>query len=760
LQIKIVFNKEGDSFGEISFFTGNFRVASAQSKDFTTLCSLKRVDFLEILFENPDDYEKYCMILDQIKFENNYNALSIKCFSCDQKGHLANQCPLIHYIPDVEKAVKVYTFNPSQKERYNILRNPAKTFNALFSKNEINGSFQRFQRLLRQLYVMENDTFMQDSDKNSMDSSDSPETKEAEISPIEVSSKIESQFKLQICNLKEDSLITENENDDNTFNEFEKVNNAKSKPENIGIDTITNGYVDNSNLISKKENNNYNKISEFKQNLKELDSLNKKFLSLPENKEYSIEVLNRRGRSPSENYSPNNKRNDLTINTESSRSAVIKYHARKKFSHDLKLNEILEVNSVTNSLPEKTGRQNPKNEESFNFIRAENDNASFDFPEVNFEKEFFETRKFEGGSFNILEKPQQMDNFLSRPENFEECKERHILNFQLSKSDNRLDFIEPFEQKVFSDSNVMDETNNPSNNKKIEISGSPPELNHVKIGSFASNSSKGEHSKSIFRYKRKKSKTKSTVPVPLTSPITVLKRKKSVTELFNSPLLKLPIYNMESPGMMKNRTSSKKEKKNTEENTTITSSKDLKMKEKMNESFILNEDLEFDRVSNFKNYYPQNNVKSIINKISNVKKKKSHENLIKRQPKKRGATKMFKSYFEKNPLIITPDPEKPFKSNQVVPLMSPVDSQLKRSSTPKIPTSEKKLSPEGGHHKRPSSIFTSNVGNKNFFQHESNEVTFYDVVYEVLTNKDLRKRLMLEKMKSNKKKSCRKEDIH
>lgn len=138
IKIKIrkfqLFFKEGDSFGEISFFTGNERLASAQSKDFTTLYLIKREDFLEVLKRFPEDYEKYFMIYDQINLENNYNALSIKCYSCEQKGHLSSQCPLIHYVPDRERIVKGHVFDPGQNQRFDVLRNPAKSSNALSSK--------------------------------------------------------------------------------------------------------------------------------------------------------------------------------------------------------------------------------------------------------------------------------------------------------------------------------------------------------------------------------------------------------------------------------------------------------------------------------------------------------------------------------------------------------------------------------------------------------------------------------------------------
>ena len=48
--------KEGDSFGEIAFFSGLERKCSAKSSDFTTLFLIKREDFLKNLANNPEDY--------------------------------------------------------------------------------------------------------------------------------------------------------------------------------------------------------------------------------------------------------------------------------------------------------------------------------------------------------------------------------------------------------------------------------------------------------------------------------------------------------------------------------------------------------------------------------------------------------------------------------------------------------------------------------------------------------------------------------
>ena len=100
----------GEHFGEIAFFSGKVRKLSAKSKDFTTLFSINRNEFIQVLMKNSDDFEKFCMIKDQMVLYENYFPLKLHCYSCNQIGHLTHQCPLIHFIADKEKIIKKYNF--------------------------------------------------------------------------------------------------------------------------------------------------------------------------------------------------------------------------------------------------------------------------------------------------------------------------------------------------------------------------------------------------------------------------------------------------------------------------------------------------------------------------------------------------------------------------------------------------------------------------------------------------------------------------
>ena len=107
--------KEGELFGEKSFFTNKERLVSGRSIDFTTVYVINQEDFIAILRKNTKDFEKFCKIKDSINVYNEYGDLFVKCASCNQNTHLIDQCPLVHYLPAQEIIIQRYTYNPSQK---------------------------------------------------------------------------------------------------------------------------------------------------------------------------------------------------------------------------------------------------------------------------------------------------------------------------------------------------------------------------------------------------------------------------------------------------------------------------------------------------------------------------------------------------------------------------------------------------------------------------------------------------------------------
>lgn len=662
------------------------------------------------------------MIYDQIKLEKNYNGLSIKCFSCDQKGHLSHNCPLIHYIPDPEKICRVYEFNPGQKNRREIIRNPAKASNALSSKNETISAYQKFQKVLKELYedLDNNDSFAQNSDKDSNSSRGSDEDLK-EVSPIEMKNSTKSNFNIS-------ALKTNNSQKFNPRITLKKVGNDNEK--------------DNENLIEnvREPENNYQTDNEMK-------DINEIFFE-----SNGVERLkNNENRKTDESLKtieiPSIKKfNDLIINTGISKSACIKINQEKK-RHELKMKEFPELNSLnSNSLPEnqqiKDGNKiirsiSPEKEDKneFQFMEPNKNNnfsMSFEMQQLELNENFLIDQKFD----DEISKTKKQDNFFDIPH--QTSDDLIHFNPQIKTQLFSFELLEGFLPKPIKKMPEF-ERNEEENNNKIIISP---------------NAVKSTRNKSIFRTKNNiQIKKKSTELTPTTTPTPkVLKKKKSFLDFAKSPLLKLPIFNFESPMIQKTKTldSSKiqvsEKNKNIETETMAQLSHNTMDIQKNDENFL--ENLEIDKVANFKNYYPENNIKNIINRMVKAKKKLSLEN-VRRNPKKHHLTRHFKQYFNK--IDMENLSKTNFKSNKIIPK---TPSSLNVTPLKKLSeNSPQKNSLTPSQNKRPSNIFTTNHNKKNFFQHSFNEITFYDVVYEVMTNKELRKDLLIEKMESKKKKS-------
>ncbi|KAL4498692.1 hypothetical protein ABPG73_003489 [Tetrahymena malaccensis] len=95
--ISILCNLSKDqSFGEVSFFTGLARTASAKTSKNSTIYKLDRKQFIEIIKQNQGDYEYFKMIQDKITYSQNFTDLKIKCYFCQQQGHILTCCPYIN----------------------------------------------------------------------------------------------------------------------------------------------------------------------------------------------------------------------------------------------------------------------------------------------------------------------------------------------------------------------------------------------------------------------------------------------------------------------------------------------------------------------------------------------------------------------------------------------------------------------------------------------------------------------------------------
>ncbi|CAD8187950.1 unnamed protein product [Paramecium octaurelia] len=108
-----------ECFGEVAFFTGKPRTATAISKGFTKAFKIKRENFIAILQSFPNDYEKFCDVRDRLIY-NEYSTLQLNCYSCNSNKHLINTCHILHYCADQEKILKkeLYPVEQSRNTKF------------------------------------------------------------------------------------------------------------------------------------------------------------------------------------------------------------------------------------------------------------------------------------------------------------------------------------------------------------------------------------------------------------------------------------------------------------------------------------------------------------------------------------------------------------------------------------------------------------------------------------------------------------------
>ena len=119
--------KKGEYFGEVAFFTGVPRVTSAKSISFSSLFVIKKENFIKVVKENSEDYEKYCQIKDEIFLNKDFKIIDNKCPSCKKTNHLITDCPILHLTIDSFTFLEKYNFTAPQQRTAYLRRRQKKT---------------------------------------------------------------------------------------------------------------------------------------------------------------------------------------------------------------------------------------------------------------------------------------------------------------------------------------------------------------------------------------------------------------------------------------------------------------------------------------------------------------------------------------------------------------------------------------------------------------------------------------------------------
>ncbi|EAR89993.2 cyclic nucleotide-binding domain protein (macronuclear) [Tetrahymena thermophila SB210] len=253
--------KNGDSFGELSFFTGQNRSATVRAVDFTTLIKIERQEFIQLLSTSPADYEKFCFIKDRIMFKQAYQDIGVKCYSCQRYDHLISQCPVIHLVPNKYITLLKYNYNPENKERVKHDRSDRAKFHSI-TETEI------LKTAAQELYPDGNFDFQSgdelESTESSGSSSQSSSQSNSDEDDMSQSSKSDKSH-----NSKKSVSFNNSQNKMSHFQKFSEK--QKSISEKSGSDS-SDQSSQNSN--SDSDDNNKKKSKSTSQSLKKLSSSN------------------------------------------------------------------------------------------------------------------------------------------------------------------------------------------------------------------------------------------------------------------------------------------------------------------------------------------------------------------------------------------------------------------------------------------------------------------------------------------------------
>ncbi|EAR87356.2 cyclic nucleotide-binding domain protein (macronuclear) [Tetrahymena thermophila SB210] len=95
--------ESGNFIGLYEFFSGEKKHESARCIELTNVFAVSRNDFLKIIKNFPEDYQKYVKLKDQMVYQKNYKLFGLKCFLCDKEDHLSHQCVEVQLKKDALK---------------------------------------------------------------------------------------------------------------------------------------------------------------------------------------------------------------------------------------------------------------------------------------------------------------------------------------------------------------------------------------------------------------------------------------------------------------------------------------------------------------------------------------------------------------------------------------------------------------------------------------------------------------------------------
>ncbi|CAD8107367.1 unnamed protein product [Paramecium sonneborni] len=138
-------------FGHYSFITGLPRKCSARTIQFASLIYILRKDFHDVLEMNKKFHHQFQAIRNSIIFENQFQHIGLKCFTCHGNNHLCIDCPLTSIKQQV-----MLTFYRSIREK----SQSGMTLRKLYSQNIKQERMFKKRRKEQKSKTLKSDDFM------------------------------------------------------------------------------------------------------------------------------------------------------------------------------------------------------------------------------------------------------------------------------------------------------------------------------------------------------------------------------------------------------------------------------------------------------------------------------------------------------------------------------------------------------------------------------------------------------------------------
>ncbi|CAD8177259.1 unnamed protein product [Paramecium pentaurelia] len=142
--------EQKDYFGEIGFFTGLSRTASARSVNYSSLVYIDKSLFTQLLKSNQVDLERFNYIKDEIIFNKGYHHINVFCYGCLRDDHTVIDCPDMHFVVEQQQYCQ-FKSNFQKKMQSLYERNDRVHIHALRHKNIVKFTVNQISTLAQKL---------------------------------------------------------------------------------------------------------------------------------------------------------------------------------------------------------------------------------------------------------------------------------------------------------------------------------------------------------------------------------------------------------------------------------------------------------------------------------------------------------------------------------------------------------------------------------------------------------------------------------